>query len=130
MTETLSASLLAPLSLRFLGVPAYSGRSDGTSTWIAGKKKLEDLLDLSQADRRIRGMRHQTGHLSDQIRLAVRESGLSRYAICKTSGVDQAVLSRFMSGKSGITTTTLDALARVLNLDIVVRGEKGREKGR
>jgi transcriptional regulator with XRE-family HTH domain len=54
--------------------------------------------------------------LSDQVRRAVDDSSLSRYAICKAIGMDQSVMSRFMSGKGGLSMETLDALADLLNL--------------
>ncbi len=53
---------------------------------------------------------------------------MSRYAICKASGVEQAVMSRFMAGKRGLTLTTLDALADVLGLDLVVRKPPGKRE--
>lgn len=58
---------------------------------------------------------------SDQIRRAIRDCGLSRYRIAEEAGVEQASLSRFMAG-SGITTTTLDAIARVLRLEVTMKG--------
>jgi transcriptional regulator with XRE-family HTH domain len=61
--------------------------------------------------------------LTGQVRKAILQSGLTRYAIFKASGVDQAVLSRFMAGKVGLTLETLDALADVLRLEIVQRGK-------
>jgi len=64
--------------------------------------------------------------LNDKVRRAVDASGMSRYAICKASGVKQAAMSRFMAGKRGITLTTLDALADVLGLDLVVRKPPGK----
>ena len=41
------------------------------------------------------------GHkkLSDEIRDAVNASGMSRYAICKTLGIAEATMSRFMNDK-------------------------------
>ena len=57
--------------------------------------------------------------VSDQVRRAVDESGLSRYRICKEAGIDQAAFSRFMSGKGGLFMSNLDALADVLGLNIV-----------
>jgi transcriptional regulator with XRE-family HTH domain len=60
--------------------------------------------------------------LSDQIRQAIDASGVSRYRICKQIGLDQALLSRFMQDRSGLSVQTLDALADVLGLDVVARG--------
>ncbi len=56
--------------------------------------------------------------LSDQIRQAVDDCGLSRYAISKATGIDQSTLSRFMSGERGLPMGTLDVLAAYLNLNI------------
>jgi cyanate lyase len=60
--------------------------------------------------------------LSDQIRRAVDASDATHYAIAKTIGLDHAVMSRFMAGKSGLSIRNLDALADVLGLDMVARG--------
>ena len=44
---------------------------------------------------------------SDEIRRAVDGCGMSRYEICKRIGLDQAVMSRFMSGKAGLGLKTV-----------------------
>ena len=59
--------------------------------------------------------------LSDQIRKAIRTCGLTNYRLAQESGIEQASLSRFLAG-SGVTTATLDAVARVLRLDITMKG--------
>jgi hypothetical protein len=41
-------------------------------------------------------------------------------------GIDQAAMSRFMAGKAGLTTASVDALADVLGLDVVVAGKPRR----
>ena len=64
---------------------------------------------------------------SDQIRKAVDDSGLSRYAICKRLGIDQSPFSRFMRGKAGLKLSTLDRLAKEIGFEIkITRKEKGR----
>jgi transcriptional regulator with XRE-family HTH domain len=56
--------------------------------------------------------------LSDQVRRAVVASGLSRYRICKTLGLAEATMSRFMNGQGGLSMAHLDALADLLNLNL------------
>jgi len=58
----------------------------------------------------------QSLRFSDQIRTAIDQSGISRYALSKRTGVTQAALCRFMQGKCGLTTDTLDRLAPELSL--------------
>jgi transcriptional regulator with XRE-family HTH domain len=60
------------------------------------------------------------GHkrLSDQIREAIDASGLSRYAICKAIGLNQGAMSRFMSGKSGLSLDSLDRIGELLDLRV------------
>ncbi len=57
--------------------------------------------------------------LSDQIRWIVREAPVSRYALAKESGVDEGNLSRFVSGKAGLSLDGLDKLAQALDLRVV-----------
>jgi transcriptional regulator with XRE-family HTH domain len=61
---------------------------------------------------------------SDQIREAVNASGMSRYAICKAIGLNQGAMSRFMSGKGGMSMAALDRLAELLGLRVVARRRK------
>lgn len=63
---------------------------------------------------------------SDEIRRAVDGCGMSRYEICKRIGLDQAVMSRFMSHKAGLGLKTLDRLAALLGLHIRVGKGKGK----
>lgn len=56
---------------------------------------------------------------TEQLRRIIESSGLSRYEIAKRSGVSQGTLSKLMAGLD-VTTRTLDALAPVLRIRLVV----------
>ena len=56
--------------------------------------------------------------LSEQVRRAVEESGMSGYAICKVIGMHESVMSPFINGKGGLQMGSLDALADLLGLDV------------
>jgi len=60
--------------------------------------------------------------LGDQIRRAIDDSGLSRYAICKACNFSEGGFSRFMAGQVGMTLANLDAVADLLDLRIVAGG--------
>ena len=63
---------------------------------------------------------------SDQIRQAVIQSGMTRYAIWKATGIDQANLCRFVNGEAGMTFGSLDKLADLLGLEVVVKPRKSK----
>lgn len=65
---------------------------------------------------------------SDELRSAIDESGLTRYAIGQATGLDKASLSKFMSGERGLGLESIDKLAELLGLHIVrKRGRRKRE---
>ncbi len=45
---------------------------------------------------------------SDQLRQAVRESELTRYAISVQTRIDQGTLSRFIKGERGMSCTAIE----------------------
>ena len=65
--------------------------------------------------------------LTDQIRQAVDASGLSRYRICKALGIPESSMSRFMSGRTGLSLENLDALAELLDLNITASKRRTRK---
>lgn len=71
----------------------------------------------------------QSHKLSDQIRYVIDDAGLSRYAISQLTDIDQAALSRFMHGKSGLSLDALDRLGECLDLSIT-SGRKPGKKGK
>jgi transcriptional regulator with XRE-family HTH domain len=71
---------------------------------------------------RIFGMSKRRLPLSQRLRRIVDDAGVSRYRICMAAKVDPGAMSRFMTGKTGLTLVSLDALADVLGLELVARG--------
>ena len=63
------------------------------------------------------------------MRKAIDDSGESRYAIAKATGIDESALSKFYNGQRGITTDTLDRLAEHLELRVVM-DRKPKSKGK
>lgn len=58
--------------------------------------------------------------ISDQLRHAIEDSGLSRYRIAKESGLSQSLLSRFMSGDRGLSLEAIDKLGTLLGFRLVL----------
>lgn len=69
---------------------------------------------------------------TDQLRSAIRESGMSLGAISQNTDIDKAVLSRFMNGKSGLSVTSIDRLFSLLGLYLMWDKQlsKQRKKGK
>ncbi|MBL7141309.1 MAG: helix-turn-helix domain-containing protein [Planctomycetes bacterium] len=66
--------------------------------------------------------------IEEQLRQAILNAGMSRYALSKMAGVTQAMLSRFVHRQRSITMGTAAKLAAALGLEF--RPVRGRRKGR
>jgi transcriptional regulator with XRE-family HTH domain len=67
--------------------------------------------------------------LTDQLRQAIDDSGLTRYRIAQETGVSEATLSKFYLGQRGLSMEALNALGECLQLTINV-GRKPDQKGK
>lgn len=56
--------------------------------------------------------------LSEQVRDAILQADVSRYAIAKATGVSQPTLSRFVHGERGLSIDALDRIGLYLGLSI------------
>jgi transcriptional regulator with XRE-family HTH domain len=68
--------------------------------------------------------------LSDQLRQAIDDSGLSRYAISQETGIDQAALSRFVHGHVGLSLDAIDRISECLQLTITMGRKPDHKKGK
>lgn len=66
--------------------------------------------------------------VSETLRRAVRQSGETRYAIAKATGINPSVLSRFVVSGHGLRSHNIDRLADYLGLRLVPA--KGKRRGR
>jgi hypothetical protein len=61
---------------------------------------------------------------SEGLRRAIRECGMTRYAISVRTGIDQATLSRFMKRERGLSLGAIDGLMETLGLEIRPRRKR------
>jgi len=63
--------------------------------------------------------------LSDQLRAAIDGSDLSQNEIARRSGVDIAVVNKFVRGRrAGISTAAWDALGEVLGVELTAKKKR------
>ena len=74
-------------------------------------------------------MSRKVDRLSDQIRQAIRDNDKTCYQIWKETGIAEASLSRFMTGKGGLSMNAIDRLGECLELDITTRRKSSIRKG-
>jgi len=56
--------------------------------------------------------------LSDQLRWYARRSGLTVGQLAAATGLDKAVVSRFVRNKAGLSLPSVDAMAAALGLEL------------
>lgn len=61
-------------------------------------------------------MKKKTELFSDQLRRAVKRSGYSQYTICRETGIDKSVMSKFVRDLRGLQMDTVDTLCEYLGL--------------
>ncbi|NLF09478.1 MAG: helix-turn-helix domain-containing protein [Pirellulaceae bacterium] len=67
--------------------------------------------------------------ISDQLRQAIDDSGMTRYRISKETGISETALALFYNGQRGLSMKALNALGKCLELKIVL-GRKPEKKGK
>ena len=67
--------------------------------------------------------------VSDQIRQAIDDSGLTRYRIAQETGISEAALALFYNGQRGLSMKALNSLGEFLQLKITL-GRKPEQKGK
>jgi transcriptional regulator with XRE-family HTH domain len=72
--------------------------------------------------------KNRTKLVSDQIRQAIDDSGLTRYRIAQETGISETALALFYNGQRGLSMKALNALGEFLQLKIILgrKPEKGQ----
>lgn len=65
---------------------------------------------------------------TDQLRQAIVRSGKTRYQLSCETGIDQAVLSKFASGKCGLSMASIDALCEAVGAELLMKAEQKTRK--
>jgi transcriptional regulator with XRE-family HTH domain len=60
------------------------------------------------------------GLLTDQLRQAIEDSGLTRYRISKETGISEPTLSKFYLGQRGLSMEAMNAVGECLQLTITM----------
>jgi hypothetical protein len=66
--------------------------------------------------------------LTDQLRQAIDDSGLTRYEIAKQTGIDESALAKFYNGHRGLSMEALNALGEFLQLTIKLGRRPGKKE--
>ncbi len=64
------------------------------------------------------GMSDRAADIVQELKDAIVNSGVSRYALSRASGVPQSALSRFMNGERGLSLESAARLAEALGLEL------------
>jgi transcriptional regulator with XRE-family HTH domain len=56
--------------------------------------------------------------IKDQLKAAIKASGLTYYRISKDAGITETAIARFMSGERGLNIDTAAKICAALNLEL------------
>ena len=74
--------------------------------------------------------RKRTKKLSDQVRNAIDNSGVTRYRIAKEIQIDESALAKFYNGHQGLSLKALDRLGEYLGLEIITRTDSKKRESK
>jgi DNA transposition AAA+ family ATPase len=73
-------------------------------------------------------MKQPSKTLTEQLRQAIDDSGLTRYQIAKETGIDESALAKFYNGHRGLGMDALNALGECLRLKITMGRRPGKAR--
>ena len=72
--------------------------------------------------------RTKSKKLTDQLRQAIDDSGMTRYRIAQETGISEATLSKFYLRQRGLSVEALNALGECLQLTIHLNRQPDKGK--
>lgn len=78
-------------------------------------------MSNGQATATLTTMTNKKTSLTDQLRQLIESAEMSRYELWQRTGIDQAVLSKFVNHKGGLSMESLDKIGELLDLQITTR---------
>ena len=73
-------------------------------------------------------MKGKKAIISEQIRQAIKDSGLSFYKLANLSGINDKIISKFFHGNSDTRISNIEAIADALELEIIVKPKKEQQR--
>ena len=70
----------------------------------------------------------RTNLLTDQLRQAIDDSGVTRYRIAKETGISESALAQFYNGHRGLSMKAMNALGQYLELKITMHRKHSKPK--
>ena len=67
--------------------------------------------------------------LTDQLRQAIANSGVTRYRIAKETGISESALAQFFNGHRGLSMEAMNALGEYLQLTIISERKPTKKGG-
>jgi transcriptional regulator with XRE-family HTH domain len=67
--------------------------------------------------------------IANELRRAIKRSGMTRYRVAQLSGISEAVLSRFVNGQTDLTMENADKLCAALGLRVALE-PKGKRRSK
>jgi transcriptional regulator with XRE-family HTH domain len=65
---------------------------------------------------------------SNQLRDAVKDSGLPQSEICQETGIHKSTMSRFVRGEGGLGMDAIDAVCKCIGVNLIVGARPAKQK--
>lgn len=90
----------------------------GSSVWVQPFIRRFKKEEVPKAEEHLSPSQNT---FSDRLRERMKKSGYSGYRISQLTDVDEATISRFLTGQSGLSSENIDKLVSFLGLDLVMK---------